>query len=116
MAVRYFVPTSCRLCCVNIFRMQPAKTIQVARRHPVLRTALGLIAGALLFLAVIQSLTVTVAWWRNELQAMHAADWFWILLLPVLIGIYLRFFSIFRSDCRACLPDDHGTQRGPRAP
>ncbi len=116
MTIRYFVSAAWRLCCVNIFRMQPAKTIQTARRHPVLRAALWLIAGALLFLAVIQSLTVTVAWWRNELQAMRAADWFWILLLPVLIGIYLRFFSIFRPDCRACLPEDRGTQRGPRAP
>ena len=96
--------------------MQPAKTIQTARRHPVLRVVLGLIAGALLFLAVIQSLTVTVAWWRNELQAMHAADWFWILLLPVLIGIYFRCFSIFRPDCRACLPEARRTPRGPRAP
>ena len=116
MTIRYFVSASCRLCCGNIFRMQPAKTIQTARRHPVLRVALGLIAGALLFLAVIQSLTVTVAWWRNELQAMHAADWFWILLLPILIGIYLRFFSILRPDCRTCLSDDRGTQRGPRGP
>lgn len=96
--------------------MHLAKTIQAARRHPVLRAALGLIAGALLFLAVIQSLTVTVAWWRNELHAMRATDWFWILLLPILIGIYFRFFSIFRPDCRACLPDDRRTQRGPRGP
>jgi len=43
-------------------------------------------------------------------------DWFWILLLPVLIGVYLRFFSILRPDCQACLPDDRRTQRGPRGP
>jgi hypothetical protein len=96
--------------------MQPAEKMQTDRRHPVLRAALWLIAGALLFLAVIQSLTVTVAWWRYELQAMHAKDWFWILLLPVLIGIYFRFFSIFRPDCRACLPEDHRTKSGPRGP
>jgi hypothetical protein len=96
--------------------MQPAKTIQTVRRHPVLRAALWLITGALLFLAVIQSLTVTVAWWRNELQAMHAADWFWILLLPILIAMYLRFFSIFRPDCRTCLPEDRPPQGGPRGP
>jgi uncharacterized membrane protein YbhN (UPF0104 family) len=94
--------------------MQPVKTIQTARRHPVLRAALGVIAGALLFLAVIQSLTVTVAWWRDALQAMRAADRFWILLLPILIGVYFRFFSIFRPDCHACLPEDRRTQSGPR--
>jgi len=96
--------------------MKPAKTILTVSQHPVLRAVLWLIAGALLFLAVIQSLTVTVSWWRNELHAMRAMDWFWILLLPVLIGVYLRFFSIFRPDCRACLPDDRRTQRGPRGP
>ena len=95
--------------------MKPAKTILTVSQRPVFCAVLWLIAGAHLFLAVIQSLTVTVAWWRNELHAMHAADWFWILLLPILIGIYLRFFSIFRPDCRACLLDDRRTQRGPRA-
>jgi H+/Cl- antiporter ClcA len=96
--------------------MQPAKTIQTARRHAILHAAFWLIAGALLFLAVIQALTVTVAWWRDELPETTAADWFWILLLPVLIGIYLRFFSIFRPDCRACLPENRPPQRGPRGP
>lgn len=96
--------------------MQPVKTIHTVRQHPVLRAALWLMAGALLFLAVIQSLTVTVAWWRHELHAMHAADWFWILLFPLLIVIYLRFFSIFRPGCRACLPEDARTQSGPRGP
>lgn len=96
--------------------MQPAKTIQTVRQHPVLRAALWLMAGALLFLAAIQSLTVTVAWWRNELPETQPADWFWILLFPILIGIYLRCFSIFRPDCRACLPEDRRTPSGPRGP
>ena len=81
-----------------------------------MRAVLWFIAGALLLLAVIQSLTVTVAWWRNELPAMRAVDWFWILLLPLLIGIYLRFFSIFRPDCRACQPEERRSQIGPRGP
>jgi len=95
--------------------MKPAKTILPAK-HPVLRAILWLIAGALLFLAMIQSLTVTIAWWRNELLETRATDWFWILLLPVLIGIYFRFFSMFRPDCRVCLPEDRPPQSGPRAP
>lgn len=90
--------------------------ILTVSQHPVLRAVLWFIAGALLFLAVIQSLTVTVAWWRNELPETRATDWFWILMLPVLIGIYFRFFSIFRPDCRACLPEDRRRQRGPRGP
>jgi len=96
--------------------MQLAKLILAAKRHPVVLVVLWLMAGALLFLAMIQSLTVTVAWWRNELPAIRADDWFWILLLPLLIMAYLRFFSVFRPDCRACLPDDSKTQGGPRCP
>jgi len=96
--------------------MPQAKNIFTTRLYPALRAAFWLIAGALLFLGLIQSLTVTVAWWRHELPELRADDWFWILLLPVLIGVYLRFFSIFRPDCRACLPQDRPTQGGPRAP
>lgn len=88
----------------------------IRRQHSVPRAALWLISGAILFLAMIQSLTVTVAWWRHELPAMRVADWFWILLLPLLLGIYQRFFSIFRTDCRACLPEARTGQSGPRGP
>jgi hypothetical protein len=87
-----------------------------ARQYPALRAAFWLIAGALLFLGLIQSLTITVAWRRHELPDLTAVDWVWILLLPVLIGIYLRFFSIFRPDCHACLPENRPTQDGPRGP
>jgi hypothetical protein len=96
--------------------MPPAKRNHTARLYSALRAAFWLIAGALLFLGLIQSLTVTVAWWCHELSELRADDWFWILLLPVLIGVYLRFFSIFRPDCRACLPQDRPTQGGPHAP
>jgi len=96
--------------------MQIDKEFLILKQRPVLRAVLSFVAGALLFLAIIQSLTVTVAWWRNELSDLQAGDWLWILLFPILIAIYLRYFSIFRPDCRACLPDVHHTQRGPRAP
>lgn len=96
--------------------MNLAKKILTVRQRPVLHAAFWLIAGALLFLAVIQSLTVTVAWWRNELPEMRAADWFSVLLLPPLIGIYLRFFSIFRPGCRTCQPEERRTQGGPNGP
>jgi len=81
-----------------------------------MHTVFWFIGGTLLFLAVIESLTVTVAWWRNELPEMRAADWLWVLLLPVLIATYLRFFSVFRPDCRACHAQDSVAQRGPRGP
>jgi FtsH-binding integral membrane protein len=96
--------------------MQPDKSLHTASRQRVIRAVLGFFAGALLFLAFIQALTVTIAWWRNELPETQVADWFWILLLPVLIGIYFRYFSIFRPGCRACLPEDRTSQSGPRGP
>ena len=96
--------------------MQPDKPIHTAFLLRVIRVTLWFAAGMLLFLALLQALTVTVAWWRNELTEVGAVEWFWILMLPVLVGIYLRFFSIFRPDCHACLPEDRATTRGPRAP
>jgi hypothetical protein len=97
-------------------QMNLAKDNSAARQRPILRAALWLVAGVILFLAIIQSLTITVAWWRGELPAMHAADWIRVLMFPFLIWIYLRFFSIFRPDCRACLPDDHRRQSDLRGP
>lgn len=96
--------------------MPPDKPIHTALRPRVFRVTLWFIAGMLLFLALIQALTVTVAWWRNQLPEAGVVEWFWIPMLPVVVGIYLRFFSIFRPDCRACLPEDRATPRGPRAP
>jgi hypothetical protein len=96
--------------------MQLDQSTHRARQNTLVHGALWFIAGALLFVALMQSLTVTVAWWRNELPDTQPADWFWILLLPLLIGIYLRFFSVFRIDCHACLPQDRSTPNEPRAP
>jgi hypothetical protein len=96
--------------------MQPDPSIPVAKPQRVIRAMLWLSGAALLFLALLQAVTVTVAWWRNELTEVGAGEWFWILLLPVLVGIYLRFFSILRPDCHACLPNDHSTPGGPHGP
>jgi hypothetical protein len=63
------------------------------------------IGWALLFLGFVQSAGTIAAWTRGELGAFTFWDGFWILLLPVLIGIYLRYFSVFRKDCPACSAD-----------
>lgn len=73
---------------------------------------LWLAAWMLFVFALIESVKVFVSWWRNELAEPNLVDWFWIGLLPVLIGIYLRFFSVFRPDCQACvLPADEEGKR-----
>jgi len=58
--------------------------------------------------AFIQSLHVTVAWWKGEIAVMTLADWFWVAMLPVLLYLYFRYVSIFRCKEPACLrpPED----------
>jgi hypothetical protein len=66
----------------------------------------------------LQSITVTVTWWKDELVA-GAWEWLWIGLLPVWVFVYFRYYSIFRPGCRACLPPAHEStdhRFGPRAP
>ncbi len=60
--------------------------------------------GVALFFLFLQSLTATLAWWRGELVRPDAWDWLWIGLLPVCLFVYIRYFSIFRAECRACEP------------
>ena len=96
--------------------MNKHRAILTSKRRLVIRAILWLLAGVVLFLTLIQSLTVTAAWWRKELPVLGVINWFWILLLPILIGLYLRFFSVFRTDCRACLPPPRRTPQGPRGP
>lgn len=96
--------------------MNTDRSIPASKRHSVIRAILKIFAGAILFLALIESISVTASWWRKGLPEAGAAEWFWMLLLPVLIVVYLRFFSVFRPDCRACQPDDRsapGNLRGP---
>jgi hypothetical protein len=53
----------------------------------------------------LQSISVTVAWWKGELAA-GPWEWLWIGLLPVWVFVYFRYYSIFRPGCRACLPPE----------
>ena len=72
--------------------------------------------GVLLFVALAQAGTVALAWWRGELAQPGVADALWLLLLPVGVGVYLRWFSVLRPDCTACVPDDRTRPGGPAGP
>ena len=53
----------------------------------------------------LQSITVTVAWWKDELHA-GPWEWLWIGLLPVWLFVFFHYYSIFRPGCRACQPPE----------
>ena len=72
--------------------------------------------GVALFVAFAQAGTVALAWWRGELAQPSAGDWLWILSLPVLVGVWLRVFSVLRPGCDACAAGDAGRPPGPRGP
>jgi hypothetical protein len=72
--------------------------------------------GALLFVALAQAGTVALAWWRGELAQPGVADALWLLSLPVLVGVYLRWFSVLRADCTACATEDRARPGGPAGP
>lgn len=66
----------------------------------------------------LQSVTVTVAWWKGQLTA-GVWEWLWIALLPVWVWVYFRYYSIFRQGCRAYAPPENEStwhRPGPRAP
>ncbi|MBI2312801.1 MAG: hypothetical protein HYU77_09900 [Betaproteobacteria bacterium] len=54
-------------------------------------------------LALIHSVEVSVAWWRGELAAVGFWDGVAIAALPLLVAIWLRYFSIFAPGKGQCL-------------
>ena len=71
------------------------------------RVLLG-VAFVALFL---ESISTTVHWWRGQLGAPTVIDWIEIGLLPVLLFVYLRYFSVLRPDCNACQPPQDPSRR-----
>lgn len=64
-------------------------------------------------MALLQSLTTAVRWWRGEIAEMGASDWLWLSLLPPLIYVYLRHVSIFGCKQPTCLMPDERQDREP---
>jgi hypothetical protein len=88
----------------------------VDARQPVWRGVAKFALGVLLFVALAQAGTVALAWWRGEIAELGVRDASWLLALPVLVGVYLRRFSVLRPDCAACAPDDRRRPGGPAGP
>ena len=85
-----------------------ARPASAARSRRFGRLALA----AAFFFAFLQSVTVTTEWWQGT-RAMQAWDWLWVASLPVLIGIYLRWFSVLRPGCGKCAPPAGNASMGP---
>ena len=81
-----------------------------------IRLAVRFALGVALFVAFAQAGTVALAWWRGELAQPDLADWLSILSLPVLIGVYLRWFLVFRPGCDACATNARDPRDGLRGP
>jgi hypothetical protein len=76
-----------------------------------LRALFFMAGGTLVFLGFVQSALTLVAWWRGKLDPLTFWDGVWILLLPVLAGVYLRYGSVFRKDCSVCVVAEENRNR-----
>ena len=81
-------------------------------RNSVARALLMFAAWMAFGFALVQSVTVAVDWWQGRLARVELWEWLWLALLPILIGIWLRYFSVFRPGCRACALPDGQQRRG----
>ena len=73
------------------------------------------VLGMAFALLLLDSLATAVRWWRGELASPGLLDWIEVGLLPVLLLVYLRYFSILRPDCPACEPPQDVPQRQRRS-
>ena len=83
-------------------------------RKRLVRGVALLIAWAIVFLGVVKSVETTLAWWTGAIDEPAAADWAWMLLLPVWVYVYGRYLSIFRPGCATCLDEKNEETIGPR--
>lgn len=60
-------------------------------RQALLRPVLLVMLPGLL----VVCLKVTVAWWRGELALTEDGNWAWLLLFPILLIVWWRYFSVF---------------------
>lgn len=80
--------------------------------RPLARALLWFAAWMLFGFLLIESLHVAVDWWQGRLAGIGLREGLWLTLLPVLLAVYIRYFSIFRPGCRACpLPDSPAADR-----
>jgi hypothetical protein len=56
---------------------------------------------------------VATGWWRGELVLADDLNWFWLLLFPLVLWVWWRYFSVFGCEQPACLlPEERDRQAG----
>ncbi len=67
-------------------------------------------------LLLVPAAETAVAWWRDPASV---GGWrrLWVVALPLLIAVYLRYFSVLACppDSNACKHDDRPQEKKPRA-
>jgi hypothetical protein len=78
-----------------------------------MRRLLLLAAAFAYMVLLIEAVRTAVAWWRDE-GALGAIDSLLLGALPLLVWIWWRYFSMFRTGCgkAACLSPEE--RDGPR--
>jgi hypothetical protein len=70
-------------------------------------TAKGVVSRVVLVMMVLlllfRSISVTVAWWEGEMQAMGWTDWLWVAMLPGSLWLWFRYLSVFGCREGQCL-------------
>lgn len=61
---------------------------------------------------LVASVKVAVGWWRGELALAEDMNWLWLLLLPLMLWVWWRYFSVFGCERPACLLPDEGKDEG----
>jgi hypothetical protein len=76
------------------------------------QVVLRVLALPALLMLLFYSVSVTAAWWQDEIELTSGWNWFWVGLLPLLIVLWWRYFSIFGCKNPACLlPEDESVKK-----
>ena len=51
---------------------------------------------------LVACLKVTVAGWRGESALTEDGNWLWLLLFPILLVVWWRYFSVFGCGQPSC--------------
>jgi len=82
----------------------------------VMRKLGAILLGFGYMVLLIESLRVSIAWWRDELGDPDPLELLLLAVLPLLTWIWWRYLSIFRRNCdkvQCALPNDRPANSSP---